>query len=184
MNRLIAQNIGRMIGFVGVSAFLLTTCQSSFNRLTIYSKTNPADFSNEIKLMSHGESLPFRVNVSILEVYEDRSPPPGSRPSADRPVGHGVMRLRLENLTQTPLNVTVLSIALSCEHSNDPQQSIMSQPVGSIELGGLQILERGFHLTNREGFTNTERVKAIVTYQFDNAVYTAESPLFPVTVNP
>ncbi|MDX2214321.1 MAG: hypothetical protein SFY66_13610 [Oculatellaceae cyanobacterium bins.114] len=53
----------------------------------------------------------------------------------------------------------------------------------AIALGGLQILEPGYHLTNQEGYQTIEQVKAVIVDQVAGQTYTAESALTDVSVN-
>lgn len=120
------------------------------------------------------------VTATILEAYEDQSAPIGSHQGADRPIGHAVVRLRLESLVVEPI-VAQVQVAI---WDADRQEQLMTRDLGEITLGGRQILEPGLHLSNREGFQGIKQVKAIVTYQTENIIYTAESSLANVVINP
>lgn len=135
----------------------------------------------ETVMTQNPQTVPFKISANLLEVYEDLTEPPGSRLGVNRPVGHAVVRLRIENRTQANVDFTIEKIDIRGENGN---QSLMSQEVGKINLGGLQILEPGFHLKNRQGFNGSKKVKTVVTYQFNNKTYTTESPAFNVVVNP
>jgi len=126
-------------------------------------------------------TIPVKLETTLLEVYEDRTEPPGSKLGANRPVGHAVIRIRIESLS---LNTLILDNAKIEVKSSDKHPSVMSQSIGKITLGGRQIIEPGFHLTNRQGFMQAEKVKAIVTYQFNGQTYIAKSPVKTVKVNP
>jgi len=131
--------------------------------------------------MSHDLSnLPFSLNTTLLEVYEDQTAPPGSQPGSDRAVGHAVVKFRLENLTQDPIIVKVCQVKVQAELG---EQVFMTESVGDVGLGGLQIIERGFHLTQPQGFNQVMQVRAMITYQFDGHLYIAESSVVQVTVN-
>lgn len=137
-----------------------------------------------IVMTQNTQTVPFKLSATLLEVYEDRTEPPGSRMGANRPVGHAVLRLRIENLTQKNVKFKVIKIAIQDVNRNDNKQSLMSQDGKEVNLGGLQILEPGFHLTNRQGFLGTRNVKAVVNYQFNGKTYTVQSAPFVVKVNP
>ncbi|MEI6064366.1 MAG: hypothetical protein WCQ26_07220, partial [Pseudanabaena sp. ELA748] len=49
-----------------------------------------------------------------------------------------------------------------------------------FDLGGLQILEQGFHLTNAKGFANWKELDAVVTYEWNGKIHTADSAKFKV----
>jgi len=136
--------------------------------------------SDPMPMTQSSVDLPFALTATLLEVYEDRVAPPGSQPNSDRPVGHAVVRLRLENLTEHPVNLEIQRVEI---HAEPDARVLMTQTVEAVNLGGLQILERGLHLTNSQGFGNATRVRAIVVYQMDGTVYTTASAAFPVTVN-
>jgi hypothetical protein len=135
----------------------------------------------ETRMTQNPQAVPFKINAKLLEVYEDLTEPPGSRQGANRPVGHAVVRLRIENLTPSNLDFSITKIDILSENGN---QSLMSKEGGKINLGGLQILEPGFHLTNKQGFKGAKQVKAVLTYQFKGKNYTTESSKFNVVVNP
>lgn len=125
------------------------------------------------------QKLPLSLSVSLLEVYESPIPPPGA--SINYPVGHAVVRLRLENLTSNKVNFSIRKIEIR-QSNND--MILISQEVEPFNLYGLQILERGFHLTNRQGFRGSQKVKAVVTYQLGGKSYSAESPVSEILVHP
>lgn len=135
----------------------------------------------ETRMTQNPQAVPFKLSAKLLEVYEDLTEPPGSRQGANRPVGHAVLRLRIENTTQSNLDFTIKKIDIISENTN---QSLMFQEVGKVNLGGLQILEPGFHLKNKQGFKGAKRVKTVVTYQFKGRTFAVESPAFTVVVNP
>jgi hypothetical protein len=133
-------------------------------------------FSNQKVLMTqNSQNLPFSISVTLLEAYEDKVPPPGA--SINHPVGHAVVRLRIKNLTQNNIKVSLKKIEI-CQTDN--KRVLMSQSANPVNLGGLQIQEQGFHLTNPKGFMGLKKVKAVVTYQLDSKIYTVESPISEV----
>lgn len=134
----------------------------------------------EVQMLQAPSDLPFRMNVVLLEAYEDQTAPPGTQPGRDRAVAHAVIRLRLENLTQTPVNLAIDNVAIALEG----RQTDMTQAVGNLELGGLQIVERGFHLTQPQGFGDVSHVQAVVTYRYSHNTYSTLSLPVQVIVNP
>ncbi|MEB3359445.1 MAG: hypothetical protein VKK04_22155 [Synechococcales bacterium] len=131
------------------------------------------------------ETLPFTIQVSLVNVYEDQILPPGTTPGQPRAVGHAVGQVRLENLTQTeiPLRIEEVAIHAAADDSLTSSSAIMAQSMSEVTLGGLQIVDRGFHLTNEQGFDSVSQVKAVVTYTVSGNTYTAESDLHQVAVN-
>ena len=139
------------------------------------------------------QKVPFSLSVILLEAYEDRTPPPGA--PEDHPVGHAIVALRIENLTVNNVQLDIKQLEI-CQSDNnktlisqavlptDNNKNPRSQTVRKFNLGGLQILEQGFNLTNSQGFMRAKKVKAVVTYQFNGKSYVAESPISEVVVNP
>lgn len=150
--------------------------------LRFHELSSSIKYSQPIKIVlmtQNKQKTPFTLKINLLEAYENRMPPPGA--STNAPVGHAVVKLRIENLIQDNIvaNITKLDI---CQPDNN--KVIISQPVKPFKLGGLQIIEPGFHLTNSEGFRGLKEVKAVVTYQVNGKSYTAESLIFKVIINP
>lgn len=131
---------------------------------------NQSFIEKEIMVQA-SQKAPFSLVINLLEVYEDRTPPPGA--SANHPVGHAVVRFRIENLTQNDIVASITKVEIR-ESSND--KVLISEIVNPFNLGGLQILEQGFHLTNPKGFMDLKEVKAVATYDFNGKTYTLESP--------
>ncbi|WP_236577845.1 hypothetical protein [Trichormus variabilis] len=115
------------------------------------------------------------LNVNLLEVYETLIPPPGA--VENYPVGHAVVRLRLENSTLNHLNINAQKVELKQADNN---KILISQVVQPFNLAGLQIFEQGFYLTNAQGFSGAKKVKAVFTYEFHGKSYSVESPILDV----
>lgn len=124
------------------------------------------------------QTIPFRLSFTLLEAYEDIVPPPGA--SLGHPIGHVVIRLRIENLTLDNIAANLTKIEIR-QSSN--RKVLISQVLSPFDLGGLQILEQGFHLTNPKQLGLGE-VKAVVIYEFNGTTYTVESDKFKVRVSP
>lgn len=132
-----------------------------------------------VLMTQNNQKTPFTLKINLLEAYENRMPPPGA--SKNAPVGHAVVKLRIENLIQDNIvaNLTKLEI---CQPDNN--KVLIYEPMKPLKLGGLQIIEPGFHLTNLKGFSGLKEVKAVVTYQVNGKTYTAESLSLKVRGNP
>ncbi|HEY9802796.1 MAG TPA: hypothetical protein V6D25_20695 [Leptolyngbyaceae cyanobacterium] len=115
------------------------------------------------------------LNVNLLEVYETLTPPPGA--SKNYPVGHAVVRLKLENSTLNHLHINAKKVEIQ---QADNHKILISQVVQPLNLAGLQIFEQGFYLTNAQGFSGAKKVKAVFTYEFNGKTYSAESPILDV----
>lgn len=117
----------------------------------------------------------LNLNVNLLEVYETLTPPPGA--SKNYPVGHAVVRLKLENSTLNHLHINAKKLEIQ---QADNHKILISQVVQPLNLAGLQIFEQGFYLTNAQGFSNAKKVKAVFTYEFNGKSYSAESPILDI----
>ena len=126
-------------------------------------------------MIQNSQNIPFQFSVMLLEVYEDKTPPPGA--SINHPVGHAVIRFRIQNLTQNNITANLVKIELR-QPSN--QEVIIYQTLNPLDIGGLQILEQGFHLTNPKGFANWKEFDAVVTYEWNGTIYTVDSAKFKV----
>lgn len=129
-------------------------------------------------MVNNSQKAPLNLNVNLLEVYETLTPPPGA--SKNYPVGHAVVRLRLENPTINPLRIKAKKVEIQ---QADNKKVLISQVVKPLNLAGLQIFEQGFHLTNAQGFRGAKKVKAVFTYEFNKKTYRAESPILEVVSN-
>lgn len=149
-----------------------------FGSLSPVLQTNQPLIQEEM-MAQNSRQTPFNLSVSLLEAYENTRQPLGA--SANYPIGHAVVRLRIENLTQNNIiaNLTKVEIRQSSDNS-----VLMSETVNPFDLGGLQILEKGFHLTNSKGFMGANEVKAVVIYELNGNNYTVESPNLKVIVYP
>ncbi|WP_313954452.1 hypothetical protein [Anabaena subtropica] len=129
-------------------------------------------------MLKNAQKAPLSLNVNLLEVYEALTPPPGA--SKNYPVGHAVVRLRLENYTLENLQINAKKVEITQADNN---KILISQVVQPLNLAGLQIFEQGFHLTNAQGFGGAKKVKAVFTYEFNGKSYSAESQILDVVPN-
>jgi hypothetical protein len=158
---------------------LATTVGINSGHIPLASKGNSFSNSVAISKAMQTNKMPYKLNVSFLEAYEDKRTPPGA--SANYPKAHAVIRLRIENLGENKAIAGIQTIEVREVKTN---KVLFSQVVKPINLGGLQILEQGFHLTNPTGFKGFSEVKAVVTYKLENKIYSSESAKFKVVVNP
>lgn len=138
-----------------------------------------ANMNSPPLISQDSQTLPISLKVSLLESYETRTPPPGS--GGVYPVGHTVVRLRMENLSQQPVQFTVESIKIMPTHA---QKILMEQSVGIVQLDGLQIKESGFHLTNNQGFSGYQEVHAVVTFRYQGKTFVVTSSKPEISVSP
>ena len=110
------------------------------------------------------------LKVDLLEAYESVTPIPGAVMLAAG--GNTLVRLKIENLTPDSLEVEITTIEIVPVDGDKPLMVEQSQ---RVKLGGLQILEEGFRLSNTEGFGDFSLVRAIVTCQTSGQSFVAES---------
>lgn len=161
-------DLASLIASINLYVFDSTLLVGLDNKSFIQSKT----------MTQNSQIIPFQISVMLLEAYEDKTPPPGA--SINHPVGHAVIRFRIENLTQNNIIANLIRIELR-QASN--QEVLVSQILNPLDIGGLQILEQGFHLTNPNCLGAGE-VEAVLFYEFNGAQYTIESDKIKVRVNP
>lgn len=157
---------------IDLVSLLASTSLYLFNSLQLVRFDNQSFIQPE-SMTQNSQNIPFQLNVMLLEVYEDKTPPPGA--SSNHPVGHAVIRFRIENLTQNNIIAKLIKIELR-QASN--QEVLISQALNPLDVGGLQILEQGFHLTNPKGFANRKEFDAVVTYEWDGIIYAVDSAKF------
>ncbi|MEB3180540.1 MAG: hypothetical protein VKL59_16145 [Nostocaceae cyanobacterium] len=137
----------------------------------------------EVLIAQNNQKIPFHVMVNFLEAYEDKVPPPGA--SKNHPVGNTVVRLRIENLTEKPVNfdikkIDIVEIKPDKQRQTPQRRVVLTQATKQLSLGGRQIIEQGFRLTNRQGFGGAKKLKAVVTYKFSGKTYITESAVIEV----
>jgi len=163
-----------MLDFVSLIA---STSLYFFNSLPLVGFDNQS-FIQPKNMTQNSQNMPFQLNIMLLEAYEDKTPPPGA--SSNHPVGHAVIRFRIENLTQNNIITNLIKIEIR-QASN--QKVLISKTLNPLDVGGLQILEQGFHLTNPKQLGSGE-VEAALIYEFNGTTHTVKSNKFKVRVSP
>ncbi len=138
-------------------------------------------------LTNHAQSSPVpsetMSTASITRVSliarEEKNPPPGEKPGRDRPLGFADVFVRLENPTNTEINLEIQRIEI--KDASFDYTYMTSEAPKEILLHPLEISENSFHLTNKEGYSRPAKVKAIVTYQINEQVKVIESE--PATID-
>jgi|GEM_PF-3471394 len=137
----------------------------------------------KVLIAQNKQKVPFHVIVNFLEAYEDKVPPPGA--TKNHPVGNTVVRLKIENLTEKPVNfdikkIDIVEIKPDKQRETAQRRVVLTQATKPLSLGGRQIIEQGFRLTNRQGFRGAKKLKAVVTYKFSGKTYITESGVIEV----
>lgn len=120
------------------------------------------------------------VSIKILTLLarEERKPPVGVSPAANRDIGFASVFLRLENTNKEDATLIVKTIQIQNIADNSIQMA--SKSPQSIHLKPLENLENAFHLTNKTGYSGQDKVKAVIIYQLGDQVQVIES--IPVKV--
>jgi hypothetical protein len=111
-------------------------------------------------------------SISLL-VREERSVPLGSQPSRDRDIGFASVFVQFENTRQEPIVISIDKIEV--QNTLNGKIQLSDRTPKQIHLRPLEISANHFQLTNKTGFSNFGKVKAIVTYKINQQTYTVES---------
>lgn len=113
------------------------------------------------------------IKQVTLQVREEKFPPDGVTPKADREVGFADVFLSIENLQHEKVSVVVKQVQILSASTNQIQ--LTTQRPTAIHLHPLESSVNDFHLTNKTGFQANKSLKAVVTYQVGNQTQTIES---------
>jgi len=118
------------------------------------------------------------AKISQLLATEEIRPPLGVKPDPTRDIGFASVFLSLENHQETNQTITIQNIEI--RNVSDNQLQDFSFESKEIELKPLENSVIDIHLTNKTGYLGQDQVKAIVTYQIGDQVYTIESEFVEV----
>jgi hypothetical protein len=138
---------------------------------------------NHTSTLISAHEVSMSSNHSVIKsirliAREQRRPPLGELPKADRDIGFATVFLTIENAQQEPANLVIERIQI--EDANNSHVQLEHQGQQKIRLKPLENSVNDFHLTNKVGYTTQNRVKAVVTYQIDNQSHVIASD--PVAV--
>ena len=119
------------------------------------------------------------VKKVTLIAREENLPPLGVAVDPQRNVGFASVFIRLENLQENPVTVTITKVEI--RNSSDGQLQDFTQTPQVIQLKPLENSELAFQLSNKSGYVGKDKVKAIVTYQIEDQSSTIESEAVEVT---
>jgi hypothetical protein len=113
-----------------------------------------------------------------LVAREHRSPPVGVPIEAHRNIGFADVFLTIENDREEAGDVMIEKIRIEdMENREIPIEDDVQQ---QIAFNPLEHSVNDFHLTNKFGYREKARVKAVVTYQVNRQSYTMESDVMEV----
>jgi hypothetical protein len=113
-----------------------------------------------------------------LVAREHQSPPVGIPIEADRNIGFADVFLTIENEREEAADVMIKKIRIEdMENREIPIEDDVQQ---QIAFNPLEHSVNDFHLTNKFGYREKARVKAVVTYQVNRQSYTMESDVMEV----
>lgn len=162
-----SDEIERVKLFVLLTLAISTACSSA--RLTGV---------NHLQVSANSDTAMISTtNISIKSVTllarEERMPPDGASHQQNRDIGFASVFLRLENLKQEDVHLTIRSIEI--QNTVDGKVQLVSSSPQEILLRPLENSELAFHLTNKTGYSSLGKVKAVLTYQMGESVGTLES---------
>jgi hypothetical protein len=108
-----------------------------------------------------------------LRAREEKNPPPGALPPANRDIGFAAVFLRLENHQQENIKVTIQKIEV--RNLADGKVQLATTTPQEFVLKPLEISDQSFHLKNKIGFPKQGKVKAVITYKIGNRTQVIES---------
>lgn len=141
--------------FLFVTTTLMASCQPQ-----IFPENTKTRVS-ESKLMSSSANI--LITSINLQAREEKSLPPGATPHLNRDIGFASVFVNLENLREVDTTLIINNIEI--RNLADNQLQIARSMPDEIVLKPLEKSEQVFHLTNKTGYSQNDRVKAIITYQ-------------------
>jgi hypothetical protein len=159
---------------------LLVVSLLSFDRMVNCCNYLPTYFyiQPSSQLQSKAVNKKVMIKVSLLS-QENKLPPLGVPPQANRDIGFATVFLTLENHQQK--NQTVKIKKIEIRNVADHKLQFFKFKPQSIELKPLENSVIDIHLTNKTGYSGKDQVKAIITYQIGEQVNKIESE--PVKVD-
>ncbi|MBD1927213.1 hypothetical protein H6F74_13290 [Trichocoleus sp. FACHB-90] len=117
------------------------------------------------------------TNISIksltLLVREEKRPPVGVSPAANRDIGFASVFIRLENTKEEDAYLIIKSIQI--QNVADGSIEMASKSPQPIHLSPLENSENAFHLANKTGYSGQDKVKAVILYELGDQVQVIES---------
>jgi hypothetical protein len=103
-----------------------------------------------------------------VELYarEEKHPPKGVEPQADRDIGFATVVLRLDNPYQETISLTIHKIEI--RNVSDHRVQPFNYSPQEILLAPLENGEFAFQSTNKTGYVGRDLVEAVVTYRVGN----------------
>lgn len=129
-------------------------------------------------LFSQGKS---NINIKVKEVAllarEEINPPVGQSSTPNRDIGFATVFLSLENQQKADSKIKILSISII---NTDNKIQNFDFPTKEIILRPLENSEQAFYMTNKTGYSDSDKVKALVTYQIGEQLSTVVSDFVQV----
>lgn len=123
--------------------------------------------------------FPMMIHNPTLYAYEQTRPFIGRPPTANRDIGFADVFLTLENQAQADTTITIQQIEIHDVATG--KVYLTSKAPQTIQLKPLENSVNDFHLTNKIGYPNPARVKAVITYLLNGNVEKIESNPVDVT---
>jgi len=123
------------------------------------------------------KEIKLPVNKTMMKVSliarEEKLPPIGAKPDANRDIGFATVFLNLENHQEK--NQTIIIQNVEIYSITDHQLQPFTFASKQIELRPLENAMIDMHLSNKIGYCGKEQVKAVVTYQIGDHLVKVES---------
>lgn len=148
---------------VAVSVVHYSSLPASANRQTLTLATNHHMSIQTVDLVK---------SVTLL-AREEKLPPLGVPQQPNRDIGFASVFIRLEN-PQAKNAIFLLKKVEICNASTGKIIMISQQPQ-EIRLHPLENSENTFHVKNKTGYGETNKVKAVITYEVNSQTHTIES---------
>ena len=123
------------------------------------------------------KEIKLPVNKTMMKVSliarEEKLPPIGAKPDANRDIGFATVLLTLENHQEKNQTIIIQNIEIYSVADNQLQPFAFTSK--QIDLKPVENAMIDLHLTNKTGYLGQGRVKAVVTYQIGDRLEKSES---------
>lgn len=118
----------------------------------------------------------IQIKKVNLMAWEEKSTPPGTKPSRDREIGFASVVIELENTSQHLVPVTIQQVQVR----NWFGVQLSTRQPETLAIKPLERMDYPVRLTNQTGFTGFGQVRAIVTLTINDETQVVESDAIAV----
>lgn len=149
----------------------LTLITNILGCIHIFSQYHSQNYQISKKNMSSEKNI--LISEVTLQAREEKNLPSGGQSIPNKEIGFASVFLRLENTQESNVNLIVKNIEI--RNTSDEKIQIKKTSPQKINLKPLENSEEVFHLTNKTGYSEKNRVKAVITYQIGEKSQKIES---------